>query len=553
MPDILALITPEQYRLITASRDRPVIVQGRAGSGKTTVALYRVAWLTYAPENDPTVKPVDPSRVLIVMFNKALSTFVRTALAPLRLEAARLDTFHGWALAEIRRAYKGQIDVDTADRPGKAVAAALKKQVGILSAIDEYVRRQERALEAWLGERLAPYKAADLTARFRAGPASGLASGPASGRVPVLRTLYALRRETRAARDAATGAKQARLDQVLRVLEQGHRRMTQYKEELLRLLGDTALMARHLSASEEDIAALAAYQRDLQGDGATDRRPGARVAFEDLALLLRLVQLKNGGYPDAEHEDDVTLFDHVVVDEAQDFGAVELRVLMDSVRSRTGVTIVGDLNQKILPDVAFEGWDALAEELGVGGAAVTRLEVAHRSTRPIIDVADAIAGDSTQGGRPGAIPTLVRASARRARGAHRRVRPRRPRREPARPRVRGDAHRGGGEGADGHARRRHRRRRAGAPRAQQGVRVRAGRHRDQLPPGQGPRVRQRDRRRSRGERVRGHDAGAAEPVHGGDARRRSGSGSSRAAMRTRCCSRGRSRRGSSRWRRGWRR
>lgn len=68
LPDVLALITPEQYRLITASRSQPLIVQGRAGSGKTTVALYRVAWLTYAPDEDATVVPVDPSKVLIVMF-----------------------------------------------------------------------------------------------------------------------------------------------------------------------------------------------------------------------------------------------------------------------------------------------------------------------------------------------------------------------------------------------------------------------------------------------------------------------------------------------------
>jgi DNA helicase IV len=41
-------------------------VNGRAGSGKTTVVLYRVAWLTFACE-ETAEPPVDPANVLIVM------------------------------------------------------------------------------------------------------------------------------------------------------------------------------------------------------------------------------------------------------------------------------------------------------------------------------------------------------------------------------------------------------------------------------------------------------------------------------------------------------
>src|SRR5438445_2231431 len=111
LPDVLALLTPEQYRLITASRGQPLIVQGRAGSGKTTVALYRVAWLTYTPDDDATIVPVDPSKVLIVMFNKALSTFVAQSLGQLKLEGVRLSTFHGWAKDAVRRPYRAQIIV----------------------------------------------------------------------------------------------------------------------------------------------------------------------------------------------------------------------------------------------------------------------------------------------------------------------------------------------------------------------------------------------------------------------------------------------------------
>jgi hypothetical protein len=166
LPDILALLTPVQYRLITASRNQPVIIQGRAGSGKTTVALYRVAWLTYADE-DATQPPVDPSNVLIVMFNRALSSFVRAGLKPLKLEAANVDTFHGWALDEIRRSYRGTIEIDTSARPGRQVASALKKQFGMIAALGAFVARQEVALERWLEEKLKPYGGATWMKEYR--------------------------------------------------------------------------------------------------------------------------------------------------------------------------------------------------------------------------------------------------------------------------------------------------------------------------------------------------------------------------------------------------
>jgi DNA helicase IV len=394
LPDVLSLLTPTQYRLITASRQQPVIIQGRAGSGKTTVALYRVAWLTFADEQ-ATEAPIDPAKVLIVMFNKALSTFVRSGLAPLKLEAARLDTFHGWALEELRRSYRGAIEPDTTARPGRETASVLKKQLGMLGALEAFVAQQTDKLEHWLAEKLAPYHAAIWMQRYR------------ELDTPVVRRLVALRGQALSLRDAAQGLEQERLTQVHAIFDTAVRRMTQYKEELLRFLTDSALLAKHLPiASESDLKTLATFQKALQGDGGSERRPGPNVAFEDFALLLRLIQLKNGGFPDKTREDDVRIYDHLMIDEAQDFGAVELTALLASVRSRTGVTIVGDLNQKILPDADFIGWDALAAELGVTGAAVARLEVVHRSTSSIMRVADSILDEPSEPERSGPKPTL---------------------------------------------------------------------------------------------------------------------------------------------------
>lgn len=396
LPDIRALLSPEQYRLITSSRRRPVVIQGRAGSGKTTVALYRVSWLTF-PEGEAHQAPVDPSQVLIVMFNRALRSYVGDQLRPLGLAQARLDTFHAWALDELKRAYKGEVEIDTHEREGAATARGLKKQIGMLRAIDEFVARQQRRIEAWLEQKLAPFSASEYLQHFR------------EDERPVARRLITLRSRARAQRDAAAGTEAQRFEQIYRVFVRAVERTIQYKEELLRFLGDTDLLAKHLPrASTEQLETLARFQREVQNERSSERRAGPLLRFEDLALLLWLIRAKHGGYPNKLRDDEVRVYDHLVVDEAQDFGALELSVLLHSVRSRTGVTIVGDVNQKIMPEADFMGWDRLIETLGVQGARVTSLEVAHRSTAPIMRLADALVGDETSVGRPGPKPRWTR-------------------------------------------------------------------------------------------------------------------------------------------------
>ena len=111
--------------------------------------------------------------------------------------------------------------------------------------------------------------------------------------------------------------------------------------------------------------------------------------------------------PSRGRRDEPHRYDHVVIDEVQDFGQVELTVLLASARSPRDVTIAGDLNQKIVPYVEFIGWDALAKKLGIDTTEIATLTVAHRSTAPIVQLAGLIICERLVGGRPGPRPTLT--------------------------------------------------------------------------------------------------------------------------------------------------
>jgi DNA helicase-2/ATP-dependent DNA helicase PcrA len=97
LPDIAGLIDPEQFALITRPSAGLVVIRGTAGSGKTTVALHRIAFLAY---DDAAI---ESGRTLFIVFSPALRNYVSHVLPALGVEAVRVLTFREWAAACRRR------------------------------------------------------------------------------------------------------------------------------------------------------------------------------------------------------------------------------------------------------------------------------------------------------------------------------------------------------------------------------------------------------------------------------------------------------------------
>lgn len=99
LPDIAALIDPTQFDLITRPSSGFVLVRGTAGSGKTTVALHRIAYLAF---NDPAV---DSDGTLFIVFSQALRDYVAHVLPALQVRRVQVRTYHDWAQEMVRRTF----------------------------------------------------------------------------------------------------------------------------------------------------------------------------------------------------------------------------------------------------------------------------------------------------------------------------------------------------------------------------------------------------------------------------------------------------------------
>lgn len=147
LPDIAGLLDPEQFAIITRPTSGFVVVRGSAGSGKTTVALHRIAWLAY---EDPEI---DSPRTLFVVFSPALRDYVGHVLPALGVKRAVVTSWREWSVDQRRRHFPHLPKAVRDDTP--AVVVRLKTHPAMMQALEEHVRRHkgpataDQAVDDW--------------------------------------------------------------------------------------------------------------------------------------------------------------------------------------------------------------------------------------------------------------------------------------------------------------------------------------------------------------------------------------------------------------------
>lgn len=90
--DIIASIQAEQDEIIRLPLKDTIIVQGAAGSGKSTIALHRISYLLY--QYHEQVKPKD---ILILAPNEIFLSYIKDIVPEIEIEGIEQRTFYDWA------------------------------------------------------------------------------------------------------------------------------------------------------------------------------------------------------------------------------------------------------------------------------------------------------------------------------------------------------------------------------------------------------------------------------------------------------------------------
>ena len=149
LPDIAALIDPEQFELITAEQKGVLVIRGSAGSGKTTVALHRIAYLWF--ENKARFRP---EKVMFIVWGRAMRDYVSHVLPGLGVFGVKVKTWSQWSRQMVKNHFPILPTTMNQDTPD--VVRRIKLHVSTERRLVEHVRNTpnlpasiEQAVEDW--------------------------------------------------------------------------------------------------------------------------------------------------------------------------------------------------------------------------------------------------------------------------------------------------------------------------------------------------------------------------------------------------------------------
>jgi len=369
--DIVSTIQSEQDAIIRAPRNKALIIQGAAGSGKTTVALHRLAFLLYRYQQQ-----IRAERMIIFAPNAMFLDYISGVLPELGVGDVKQTTFAEWALDLLG----GGLTINPASAEGARWFALESGQAGQDGSSPGRFKGS-LAFKSWLNGKLRDYEAAFLPAlSFEAWDGCVLTSETIREWFGTEYRHYPLAQR----RERLSGRIGRWLEIQLKTVADPRKRkeLSKTGKQRLRAFINKLPPADAVSFYRKAIESAApdSVPKRLADD--TLRALKLQTVMpEDLAPLVWIHLAFNGG--------GNFRFDHVVVDEAQDVSPFQI-ALLNAFMNEPSFTILGDLAQGIHAYRGIERWEELSDVFGAEQRAYHTLKLSYRSTLEIIEFANRI-------------------------------------------------------------------------------------------------------------------------------------------------------------------
>lgn len=356
MKNIVNTIQAEQNAIIRNVEDKNLIVQGIAGSGKTSVALHRIAFLLYK------IKNLTSDKVLIFAPNHIFSEYISNVLPELGEENTKETTFSDFLEAYIKEYKNIESFTSFIERYYKKEEPytdliKLKQSNEIIPIIEKYIENYTKKArftsEIFNRDLYVPLEKLNyyLNERYSS--------------IPLLE----------------------RIDEIsLKIAEQEFRnnkskarQIRKWLRERLNISIDMKEIYKNFFRSKEFIDI---YGHELP-ESYINRLDEKDISYEDACLFVymkSLLMFLGNDY----------LIEQTIVDEAQDYSILEY-MLLKKILKRSKFTILGDINQTINPYYEYKSLNEL-KSVFTDSVNYIELNKTYRSSPEIIEHANKILG-----------------------------------------------------------------------------------------------------------------------------------------------------------------
>ena len=416
LKEVVATIQKEQNDIIRADKSFPMIIQGSAGSGKTTVALHRLAYLMYRHKEN-----LIGNDILVIAPNKIFLDYISEVLPNLGVDKVPQMTFEELAIK--RLSLKGSL-ISKDKKLVKIIEEAeeseikyikneskLKGTLGFKSILDRYVRvleRNDSQIDDIKVDKYSLFESKEIKRLFL----KDLINYPINKRkdeikkyfekklgqkiLEVLNKIdfqydYTISRAKKTIED-----ERERRKEIIKLYDERDSKRAEIKKEAK--VSFNKYFEEWKGISTKNIYSELFTNNKIFEEVTSGKIPDKLVVYmkenlknnlenklidaDDLAAMLYL-EFKIVGI------NEEGMFKHIVVDEAQDYSPLQLEVISMMSRGRS-LTIVGDIGQGIYSYKGINSWENIVEKLYKEKGIYKTLTQSYRSTVEIINFANIV-------------------------------------------------------------------------------------------------------------------------------------------------------------------
>ncbi|MDU2672274.1 MAG: RNA polymerase recycling motor HelD [Clostridium sp.] len=413
LKEVVATIQKEQNDIIRWPKNLPIIVQGSAGSGKTTIALHRLAYLLYRYRES-----MEGKDILVLAPNRIFLDYISEILPSLGSKDVAQTTFQDLVVKELK--LKGKIRskddklkdiIETEDESLRKFMVNSSKVKGNLifkTIIDRYIALLDSSsleIEDITISGYTLFSKREITRLYL----KDLKVYPINKRKDEIKRYLNLKLKEKI--EILLINIDREWDLKIKKIKSNSEDSDERRAELRKLYDerdgvkayikqDSKKVMNEYFKSWRGITSKDIYLNMFKDETVFDIAVDNRIPFQlleymkeevvgnfekgivdedDLAALLYIHILLEG-------IEDKSKFKHIVVDEAQDYSPLQIEVITNLTRGNS-LTLVGDLAQGIYYYKGIKNWKDVTEKIFNGNATFISLTQSYRSTVEIIDFA----------------------------------------------------------------------------------------------------------------------------------------------------------------------